>query len=230
MRRRYRDVAVEALDSGWGVRLDALPLKTPAGAALSLPRQLAEAVAAEWRGQGDTVKPETMPMMRLAATALDRIAPQRDAVVKATAAYGASDLLCYRADGPADLIERQRASWQPLLDWAALRFDAPLRISTGIMPAGQPADSLQALERTVATFDLLTLTALADLTGLAGSLIVALALWDGRIDAATAADIVLLDEAFQAERWGEDAEAVVRQEGIIAEIATIARFFALLAP
>jgi chaperone required for assembly of F1-ATPase len=227
VRRVYRQVSVAAVPDGFAVLLDDRRLQTPARRDLVLPQALAEAVAEEWRAQGATVKPSGMPFMRIASTAIDRVAARRAEVVAGTTAYAASDLLCYRAEEPPELAARQAAEWQPLLDWAMLRFDAPLLVGTGIMIA-QPADSLGALARAVAGFDLLALTALADLTGLAGSLVVALAVWERRLDGRQAADIVLLDETFQAERWGEDEDAAAHRAALRAEIAAVARFFDLL--
>jgi chaperone required for assembly of F1-ATPase len=189
---------------------------------------LAEAIAEEWRAQGETVNPETMPMMRLAATAIDRVAPQREAVIDTVAAYGGSDLLCYRAEEPADLVERQKALWQPLLDWAALRFDAPLRVASGIMPVEQPADSCSALRRAVEGQGLLYLTALADLVHVSGSLVVALALIERHITVEAAIQVVFLDELYQAERWGEDDEAAERRAIIVQDLAAIMRFLTLV--
>jgi chaperone required for assembly of F1-ATPase len=230
MKRIYKTVSVVPAPEGFGILLDARPLKTPAKRALVLPRILAEAVAAEWQGQGETVQPVTMPCMRLAATAIDRVAERRDEVVEAAAAFAATDLLCYRAEAPAELVERQAALWQPLLDWAMLRFDAPLMVSTGIMPQAQPADSLNALRHAVAGLDLLTLTALADLAGLAGSLVLALAVLERRLTGQEAAELVLLEETYQVERWGEDEEAAEHRAGLIREIEAVARFLRLLSP
>jgi chaperone required for assembly of F1-ATPase len=227
-RRFYREVATARAAGGYGVELDGRAVKTPGGAPLIVPPRLADAIAAEWAAQGDKIEPVSMPLMRLAATALDHVAPRKAETALATAAYAKSDLLCFWSDAPPELARRQAELWQPLLDWASLRFDAPLRTSFGLGAIAQPADSLEALERAVAALDTLTLTAIADLAQLTGSLIVALALGEGKIDAAAAAITALLEEITQAERWGEDEEAAQRREAIGAEIAAGERFLELL--
>jgi chaperone required for assembly of F1-ATPase len=229
MKRFYQTVAVTEDAAGFGITLDGKTLRSPGKNALGLPtRALAEAVAAEWQEQGKEIKPDTMPLMALASTAIDLPAEKRDAVAAEAAKYAGTDLLCYRADAPDSLVQRERAAWQPLLDWAADRFDAPLRVTTGIVPVEQPADSLQALRAVLDGMDGPTLIGVVDLTGCCGSLILALALWDGRLDAAGAFEAVVLDESYQNERWGEDAEAMVRRRRLERDIRAGAEFLRLL--
>src|SRR5262245_33674934 len=140
MKRVYRAVRVAPVGDVWSIMLDTRILQTPGRAALALPcRTLAEAIAAEWDAQTDKIVPATMPLMRLAATAIDRVASQRQQVIEEIVGYVDTDVICYRADGPAELVARQANLWQPLVDWAALRFDAPLPVTTGIMPHRPPA-------------------------------------------------------------------------------------------
>lgn len=229
MKRFYQTVAVTEGDDGFGVTLDGKTLRSPGKAALALPsRALAAAVAAEWDAQGEAIKPDTMPLMALASTAIDLPAGKRDVVAAEAANYAGTDLLCYRAERPDSLVERERAVWQPLLDWAADRFDAPLRVTAGIVPVEQPADSLKALRAVLDGLDVPTLVAVADLTSCCGSLILALAIWDGRLDAAGAVAATELDEAHQNERWGEDAEALVRRRRVERDIRAGADFLRLL--
>jgi chaperone required for assembly of F1-ATPase len=229
-RRHYREVGVVACDGLHGVALDGKAVTTLGGQPLLLPRRaLAEAVAAEWQMQGEKLDPGTMPLTRLAGSAIDVVAPQRAAVVERTAAYAATDLLCYRALGPAALVGRQEAGWQPLVDWAERRFGAPLRVTAGIVAIEQPAASLAVLRRAVEAADLWRLTALAAATAACGSLILGLALAEGEIDAAAATALSLLDESYQSERWGEVPPAAERRADLAAEIAAAARFLALLA-
>jgi chaperone required for assembly of F1-ATPase len=229
MKRFYKSVAAVPVEGGFGITLDGKPLKTPAKAALVLPTEaLAQAVADEWDAQVETVRPDSMRLMQLASTALDRVALHRAAVVEEAAGYAASDLLCYRAEAPDSLVAREVALWQPLLDWAMVRFDAPLIVTSGIVHVEQPAASLKALKAVLETLDVLTLTAVADLTAACGSLVLALAVWDGRIDADAAAAATLIDETVQNERWGEDAEAKVRRERLISDIHEAGRFLGLL--
>jgi chaperone required for assembly of F1-ATPase len=196
---------------------------------LVLPTEpLALEIAAEWAAQDDRIRPHTMPMMSLACTAIDRVAPNRGQTIEEIAAYGGTDLVCYRADGPANLAQRQAKIWQPLVDWAALALDAPLAVAAGIVPFGQPAAALRALTAAVARFDDFELSALSVATSAAGSLIIGLALATGRLDSAAAFDAAQLDESYQIEKWGEDSEAAKRRQAIRADLAAAERFWSLL--
>lgn len=228
-KRFYEKAATTAAENGFAVALDGGTVRTPGGAPLVVPTEaLAAAVAGEWAAQEETIEPHTMPLTRLACTAVDRVASRRDAVVDHTAAYGATDLLCYRADQPQDLRERQDAAWQPLLDWAAATYGARLRITGGIIPAEQPPASLAALTEAVAAYDDLELAALSGATQACGSLIVGLALTTGHLDAEGAFAVSQLDERYQMETWGEDAEAKARRALLNADIAAAAQFLSLL--
>lgn len=229
MKRVYKSVAAYVVDGGWGVTLDGKPLRTPAKRDLTVPSEaLAAAIAAEWDAQTPDIRPETMPLTRLAATALDRTATERDKIVAEIANYAGTDLVCYRAEHPPALAARQEAVWQPLLDWAAGRYDAGLAVTTGIVPVTQSPASLKAYANVVAAFDDFRLTALQAATGACGSLVIALALHERRLDAEAAFAASQLDETFQIEAWGEDAEAVKRREALAADIAAVARFLELL--
>jgi chaperone required for assembly of F1-ATPase len=239
MHRFWSDASVEAGEDGFAVRLDARPVRTPAGAVLAVPsRDLAEAIAAEWRGAGEgeaeagggkdrRVRPDALPLTRIAATALDRVAPDPAATVAALSRYAETDLLCYRADQPPELAARQHALWQPHLDWAAQALDAPLSVTRGIMPLSQDASALAALSRALARLDAFQLAAAALAVGALGSLVLGLALVHGRLDAAAATEASLVDEHFQAGLWGEDAEAAARRARIAEEVALAARFLDL---
>ena len=229
MKRVYGSVATQAVDGGWGVTLDGRALRTPAKRELCVPSEkLAAALAAEWDAQEIDIRPETMPLTRLAATAIDRTAAERHKIVAEVAGYAGTDLVCYRVEHPPALAARQEAAWQPLLDWAAGRYDAGLAVTAGILPTPQSPTSLKAYAGAVAALDDFRLTALHAATGACGSLIIALALYEGRLDAAAAFDASQLDETFQIEAWGEDAEATKRREALAADIEAAARFLALL--
>jgi chaperone required for assembly of F1-ATPase len=230
VRRLYKKAEpVAAEGGGYGVALDGKTLKTPARRDFVVPSAaLVAAIAAEWDAQQRDVQPATMPLTRLAATTLDRVAVERDKIVTDTAAYAATDLVCYRADHPPELAARQHAAWQPLIDWATRRYDAPLAVTCGVIPAGQPMTSLNAFAAAVAAQDDFCLAALHALTAACGSLVIALALLDGRIDAETAFAVSQLDESFQIEAWGEDAEAAERRRALAADIAAATRFVELL--
>ena len=230
MERFYKSAGVIEAPDGFGVALDGKPLRTPAKRPLTVPnRALGEAIAEEWLAQADTVDPKRLPLTRLASIALDLVAPTRDAVVAEVAKYAGTDLVCYRAEQPPELAERQHAAWQPLIDWATLRFDAPLTVTAGILPVSQPAASLKALEAAIAAYDTHRLAALHLATAACGSLVVALALIEGRIDAEAAFASAELDQSYQIERWGEDAEQAKRRAGLKEDIALAARFVSLLA-
>jgi chaperone required for assembly of F1-ATPase len=228
-KRVYSSVAVDAVDGGFGITLDGRPVRTPGGRRAVLPtRRLADAVAEEWGNQGERVDPLTMPLFGLACTGIDRVGADRAAMVRAIAAYAETDLLCYRAAAPAALAARQRTVWQPILDWAALRFDAPLFATEGVVPVAQPEQALSALRHAVERFADLPLAAVGEATAACGSVILALALAERRIGADEAFAAAHLDETYQMEQWGEDAEAARRRERIRGDIRAAARFLDLL--
>ena len=229
MKRFYKRAGTAAAAGGFAVVLDDRPVRTPAKAGLVLPnRPLAEAIAAEWRLQGERIEPATMPLMRLASTAIDRVAPQRDSVIDAVAAYAGTDLVCFRADGPAELAARQEAAWRPLLDWLDRRYGARLEVTAGIVPVPQGTAALDRLRAAVAAFDDFRLTALQTATAAAGSLAIGLALVEGELDARAAFAVSQVDEAFQLEQWGDDAEAAKGRAALASELDAAARMIDLL--
>ncbi|MBV8504885.1 MAG: ATPase [Alphaproteobacteria bacterium] len=229
MKRFYRKAESMQGAGGYGITLDGKPIKTPGKRDLVVPNEaLAAAIADEWNAQKGEVLAAAMPLTRLATTTVDRVATQRDAVVRQTANYAATDLVCYRAAHPPALAARQQAVWQPLIDWAVLRYDAPLVITSGVIPKSQPAASLRALAATVAEQDDFALTALHVATAACGSLIIALALLEGQLDAQQAFAASQLDESFQIEAWGEDAEQAERRRTLAADIRAAAQFISLL--
>ncbi len=213
VKRFYGSVTVETGDGGFIVLLDTRPVKSPAGNVLLLPvRPLAEAVAKEWDAQTDRIRPGLMPLTRLANTAQEQTAARPRPVVDRLTAYGETDLLCHRADYPEELAARQRAAWQPVLDWAAEFLDVRLRPVAGIRPLAQAPESLTNLRRHLESLDPLSLTAAETAASVTGSVILALALAYGRLDAAAAWQTSRIDEDFQIEKWGEDAEALRQAE------------------
>jgi chaperone required for assembly of F1-ATPase len=206
--RFWREAAVEPGPEGFGVRLDARTLMTPAKAPLRVPSHaLAAAIAAEWAAVETVVRPEAMPLTRAANTSIDRLAPNPGPAVDLLADYGATDLVCYRAEHPDGLRARQFAAWDPMLAWSAQALDAPLVAVMGVMHAPQPQASLDALRKAVAAHDPFRLAPLAELVTLTGSLVLGLAVARGAIDAGTAWRLSRIDEDWQEERWGRDAEA-----------------------
>jgi chaperone required for assembly of F1-ATPase len=214
---------------GWGIALDGKAVRTPAKNPLLIrSRALAEAIAAEWNAQEAKVKPDTMPLMQLVSTAIDRVAPERARIVADTAAYAGTDLVCYRAEGPSELVNRQAEAWDPLIDWLRERFDVSLACASGVIAVGQSEQGLAALARVVEAQDDLRLTALSVATGAAGSLVIGLALLERRLTPAEAAAASQLDELYQAERWGIDREAETRRAAQAADLAHARRFLDLL--
>jgi chaperone required for assembly of F1-ATPase len=229
MKRFYKQAGVVPAADGHAVTLDGRLVKTPGKRDLIVPSPaLAVAVAAEWEAQRGDIRREAMPLTRLAGATIDRNSTEREAIVRQVADYAGTDLVCYRASHPPALAARQEAVWQPLIDWATERYDAPLAVTTGVIPASQPATSLAAFRTVVAAHDDYALTALHAATGTCGSLVVALALLEGRLDPAEAFAAAQLDESFQIEAWGEDMEQAERRAALAAEIAAAARFISLL--
>ena len=230
MKRFYKDVAVISGEAAHEIQLDGRPVRTPARAALALPTaRLAEAVAEEWRRQGDTVDPRSMPFTGLANGAIDQIAPNRESFAAGIANYGTSDLLCYRAEGPAQLVEREAAAWDPLLDWARRRYDVTFRVTQGIIPVDQPPETLERLDAAVRAFDPFPLAGLSTLVTLSGSLVCGLAIVEGGHDADAIWTASEIDEAWEVEQWGEDAEAAARSARRREEFAMARRFCELVA-
>lgn len=224
MKRFYKEVGVE----GRSVLLDGRRVKTPRGDDPALPTvALAQAVAAEWRAQGEEIVPADMPLTKLANTAIDGIVPRRDEVIAEIVAFARHDHLCYRTDRPAELVRRQNAAWDSLLDWAAQRFGAPLVVVHGVMSVAQPEASIAALRRAVEAHDPFALAALHVAASICGSLVLALALAQGHVTAGEAFALSQIDERFQAEKWGLDAEAEARARLLAAELDAAARFMDL---
>jgi len=207
-KRFWTKAVAEPCDGGFTVRLDARPVRTPLKAALILPTQdMAQAIAAEWDAQTGLVKPQTMPVTRAANSAIDKIVPQFDEVAALLVAYGTSDLICYRAEGPQALVARQAAAWDPLIDWSAVTLQAPLVATAGVMHITQPEQSLARLSSLVTSLDPFRLAGIHDLIAISGSLVLALAVTHRRVTAEQAWALSRIDESWQQELWGIDDEA-----------------------
>ena len=227
-RRFYKTATSTPVEGGWGILLDGKALRSPAKRPFVLPTEaLAAAIAEEWQAQGEKINPNSMPLMPFAAPAIDRLADDCTALVEEIAGYGHSDLICYRAEEPPLLAQRQEEAWQPLVAWAAERYDVALNVTTGIVAVEQPTHALATFRRVLEACDLVALTVLAAATGSAGSLVIALALMEGRLSPDEAADAALLDELFQAEKWGSDPEAERRLAAIRADLHAAKRFHTL---
>lgn len=230
LKRFYETVSVRPEEGGFDLLLDDRLLRSPARNPLLLPsRALADAVAEEWARQEGPIDPGQMPLMTLVSTAIDHLAPNRAQIASETVDYGGHDLICYWAgEDQPELLRRQRDAWQPMLDWASRELGVPLHIVQGVVPQAQPTETLERFAREVGEFDDLHLMALTSVTRASGSLVLALALARGRLSSDEVWELSLLDENYQAELWGEDAEATARRAGLKADIEAAARLLALL--
>ncbi|MBS0277184.1 MAG: ATPase [Proteobacteria bacterium] len=229
MKRFYKDVSVKEEGGAWRILLDGRMLKTQARNTVELPNKpLAEAVAQEWRQQGEEIDPPNMFLTRLTFAAIDGARAERERVAGHAFSYGKTDLLAYRAEHPDELVVRQTRTWDPLLEWAAKHHGAKLNVASGITFTEQPPESLAALERAIAANDEFTLAALHTAATITGSLVLALALVARQITAKEAFAAATLDEAFQSEKWGTDAEAEARLKRLSAELSATERFLQLI--
>ena len=213
-KRFFKDAGVTEAEGSFALALDGRLARTPARNRLGAAnRALMERVAEEWRRQGETIDPSEMPLTRLLNSAIDGVAGRMEETRDSIAAYAASDLLCYRAEEPESLAERQRQAFDPALDWAADALGARFRLAAGVMPIAQPPEALSAVRAALDNLeDPVALAALSVITTLTGSALLALAVANGAMTAEEAWRAAHVDEDFQAERWGMDAEAVARRE------------------
>lgn len=208
MKRFWTEVTIEDQAGGFTVRLDGRAVKTPAKRALIVPsRSMAEHIAAEWDAQEGGVAPESMPWTRSANAAIDKVATERADVEAHLAGYAATDLLCYRAEGPETLIGRQHAAWDPVLDWLDQKFGARLKTTSGVMPVAQSKSDIARLAAAMRPMSDFQLTGFYDLVTLSGSFGLALAAANGFQPVAEIWAASRLDEDWQIEQWGEDEEA-----------------------
>lgn len=212
-RRFYRQATMTEEAGSYTLRLDGKPARTPGRRPLALPLvSLAAAIQAEWQGQGEYLDAATMPATRLANTAIDGVAANMQAVRDEIAAYGGTDLLCYRAGEPEGLVERERAAWDPILAAAEQRLGCRFVLAEGVLHVPQPEPTLAAIRQSVAAYDdAFRLAGLHVVTALSGSALIALALGEGEIDADAAWNAAHVDEDWNIARWGEDAEAMARR-------------------
>jgi len=207
-KRFWTETTTHSVEGGHEVRLDGRGIKTPAKTPLLLPTlSMAEAIAEEWAAQLEKVDPNTMPMTRAANAALDKVQHQHAAVADMLAEYGGTDLLCYRAENPQALVEKQAEKWDPILHWAEQTLEVKMALGHGVMFVAQPQDSLRVLTERVHAFDHFELTGFHDLVAISGSLILALAVTEGHLSAQDAWELSRVDEEWQIAQWGADEEA-----------------------
>lgn len=224
-KRFYKTVTIGDVPDGFRVELDGRSIKTPQRNTLVVPmRSLAVAIAAEWEGQSEEIDLDAMPLTRLAQRAVDSAGHGRERLIDEIMNFSNSDLLCYRATDPDPLVKLQSAEWQPALDWAAQELGAHLEVRTALMIVEQPLAALAALRARVETLSDFELAGLAPATALLGSLVLGLALHCGHIDSQKALSLSLLDELWQVEQWGEDAEAAARRALLARDLHDLEHF------
>jgi chaperone required for assembly of F1-ATPase len=229
VKRFWKEVTVEPEDDGWGIRLDGRPVKTPARSPLAVPTErLAEMIAKEWRSVGESIDPRSMPLTGLANAAIDRVAPEREAFAQGLARYAEADLTCYRAEGPRELVERQEKEWNSLLAWARRRFDVEFVTTSGVTHVAQPEGTVKQLNHAVGALEPFHLAGLSPLITIGGSLLAALAILEKAMTPDEALRAISIDERWQLEQWGSDAEAEAALENRRHDFLAAARFLDLL--
>jgi chaperone required for assembly of F1-ATPase len=220
VKRFYKAAVAAPSTGGHAVMLDGRPVRTPGRQVLLLPSaDLAAAVAGEWAGQGETLQPETMPLTRLANTVVDQLPEKRQDALDEIMGYAGADLLCYRQASPADLAARQTATWQPWLDWLAARLEARLEVALTLEPIEQPAAALEALSAAAAACDDWQLVGLHAATRLTSSIVLGLAMLEGELGAEAAFDAAMLEELYEIEHWGLEAEQARRHTALRRQLA-----------
>jgi chaperone required for assembly of F1-ATPase len=229
VKRFWKEVAVVGEQGGFAILLDGRAVKTPARAPLSVPAEaLAEAIAEEWRAVGETIDPGAMPLTGLANAAIDRVAPDKSAFAEGLTRYAESDLTCYRAPGPQELVAVQETAWDALLGWARRRYDVDFTTTEGITPVAQPPATVDRLSHAVEALDAFQLGALSPVVEIGGSLVAALALLEHAITPVQAWDAISIDERWQIEQWGADADAEAAIENRHRDFLAAAQFLELL--
>ena len=229
MKRFWTRAKTAERDGGWGVELDGKPLRTPARKPLNLPTvALAEAIAEEWDSVEGEIDPRAMPLTGLANAAIDRVQPDKASFAAGLARYAEADLTCYRAEGPQGLIDRQAKEWDSLLAWGKRRFDVDFNTTGGVVHVAQPPATIDRLTHAVSTLDPFRLAGLSPLVTIGGSLLAALGVLEAAFSPEQAWDAVSLDDRWQLEQWGSDAEAEAALDARRRDFLAAARFLELL--
>ena len=227
-KRFWTEASVDAAENGFSVLLDGRPVKTPAKSALVVPtKRMALEIAREWDAQEDVLDPLKMPITRAANSALDKVTVQFQEVAAMIAGYADTDLLCYRAEGPEGLVQRQAAHWDPLLDWAYDTYDARLTLAQGIMHVAQSDETLAKLAAPVQAMTPFELAGFHDLVSISGSLVLGLAVTQGRLSSGQAWTLSRLDEDWQIQQWGHDEEAAATARNKESDFVSAAKFYEL---
>jgi len=227
-KRFYKSASVTPRDGGFAVLLDGRSIKTPKKKSLVLPTEaLADAIAAEWSAQSERIDPDTMPLTRIANTAIDAVADHMREVAADIVAFAASDHICYRASAPEGLVARQKALWNPVLGWARDVLGAGLSLAEGVIHVAQPKEALARIESALEALDPFRLACLHVMTTLTGSALIALAHARGKLNLEDAWAAAHVDEDWQIEQWGKDAEADARRMKRFAEFEAASRMMSL---
>jgi chaperone required for assembly of F1-ATPase len=229
VKRFWSNAQAVAREGGWAVELDGKPLRTPAKAPLIVPTQaLAEAIASEWTSVEDKVDPRALPLTGLANAAIDRIQPDKAVFASGVVKYGETDLACYRAHGPSELVARQAEEWDAMLSWARRRYDVDFDTTQSVVHVAQPTATVDRLAHAVASLDAFRLAGLSPLVTAGGSLIAALAVLEQALSVEAAWNAVTVDDRWQLEKWGSDPDAEVALENCRRDFFAAARFLELL--
>jgi len=229
MKRFWKSVEVEQEGDGFAIRLDGRPVMTPARALPAVPtKALAEGIAEEWRSTGEDVDPRQMPLTGIANAAIDRVTPDRAAFARGLAQYAETDLACYRAEWPPELVEREAKAWDALLAWARRRYDVDFAITSGLIHVPQQPATIERLGHAVAMLDPFRLAGLSPLVTIGGSLVAGLAVLEKAMSAEAAWDAVSIDDRWQLGQWGWDSEAETALDNRHRDFLAAARFLDLL--
>ncbi len=229
MKRFWTDVTVEPRGGGFGISLDGRAVRTPAREELIVSSErLAAAIAEEWRHIDEEIDPRAMPLTGLANAAIDRVAAEPAVFAADLARYGESDLLCYRADGPQALVDRQSESWDAMLDWARQRYAIDFVRAQGVIHVAQPQSSVTCLAQVVADLAPFQIAGLSPLVTISGSLVAALAVFEGALPPEEVWEAVSVDDRWQVEQWGVDAEGQAMLDARRRDFLAAARFLSLL--
>ena len=224
VKRFFKSAAVVEKAGFYHLEIDGKPVRTPARAELAVAwLDLADALCAEWNAQGEWIDPQSMPFTQLVNTSLDRVSVHMDGVRDSILAFAGSDLLCYRAETPKILADQQSAAWDPVLDWLKSEYGAIFEIGTGVMPVVQSGDAVEKINQRLITYDAFGLSGLHVLTSLMGSVFLALAVAEKRLEPDAAWSAAHVDEDWQIAQWGGDAEAEARRTRRLGEMLVAAK-------
>ncbi len=228
-KRFWTSATVDQVPAGFGIKLDDRPLKTPAKATFQVSsRPLADAIATEWNDLEGEIDPDQLPFTKLCNAAIDNMGRKSDAVVDALTSYSETDLLCYRADTPVGLVERQSQSWDPLLDWLRATHEILMVQTNGILPVEQPAQSVDSFRSWLVKMDSFELMATHDLVMISGSIVIARAVVEGEISPPDGWRASIVDELWQIEQWGDDEEASMARDRKARDFKVAAELMRLL--